>query len=253
MNKLMLGFFLSFMAVGVVHADRLDDIQKSGVLKVGTTGDYRPFSYHDGQVLSGYDIDVAKYMAKQLGVKVEFVETSWNELLIGLSRKKYDIAMGGITRKMQRQLQAEQTQGYMTFGKCFLVKKGNADKFDTLAKANQQQVKVGYNLGGTNEAFAKQHLAKASATTFENNLNVPKAVASGKIDLMVTETPEALYYQSINNNLQAAGCDAPFTKSQFGYLVPKGEQRLLNTVNFMMDEMQLQGVQQQLMRQNALK
>lgn len=253
MKTLILGLSLGLMTVGVAHADRLDDIQKEGVLRVGTTGDYRPFSYHDGEILSGYDIDVAKYMADQLGVDVEFVETTWKGLLDGLAQDKYDIAMGGITRKMQRQLNAEQTQGYMTFGKCFLVAKGNAEQYDTLEEANQASTKVGYNIGGTNELFAKEHLTSAKFTTYENNLDVPEAVAAGKVDVMVTETPEALYYQSIDKRLEASGCSDPFTKSQFGYLIPKGEQRLLNTVNFIMDEMKLKGVEEDLMEKNALK
>ncbi|MEZ8965554.1 transporter substrate-binding domain-containing protein [Vibrio breoganii] len=253
MKTLILGLSLGLMTVGVAHADRLDDIQKEGVLRVGTTGDYRPFSYHDGETLSGYDIDVAKHMADQLGVKVEFVETTWKGLLDGLAQDQYDIAMGGITRKMQRQLNAEQTQGYMTFGKCFLVAKGNTEKYDTLEEANQASTKVGYNIGGTNELFAKEHLTSAKFTTYENNLDVPEAVAEGKVDVMVTETPEALYYQSIDKRLEASSCADPFTKSQFGYLIPKGEQRLLNTVNFIMDEMKLKGVEEDLMEKNALK
>ncbi|MEZ9895804.1 transporter substrate-binding domain-containing protein, partial [Vibrio lentus] len=102
----------------------------------------------------------------------------------------------------------------------------------TLEEANQASTKVGYNIGGTNELFAKEHLTSAKFTTYENNLDVPEAVAEGKVDVMVTETPEALYYQSIDKRLEASSCADPFTKSQFGYLIPKGEQRLLNTVNF---------------------
>ncbi|HDM8223038.1 TPA: transporter substrate-binding domain-containing protein [Vibrio campbellii] len=238
---------------GVVQADKLEDIQKSGTLRVGTTGDYKPFSYYDGKTYSGYDIDVAKHVAAELGVELEIVRTTWKALLTDLNQNKYDIAMGGITRKMQRQLNAEQTQGYMTFGKCFLVAKGKAEQYNTLDKVNQASVRVGVNIGGTNEAFADTNLQKASFTRFENNLDVPKAVATGKVDVMVTETPEGLFYQVTDERLEAARCEDPFTKGQFGYLIPKGEQRLLNTVNFIMDEMKLKGIDEQFMHHNSLK
>ena len=234
------------------QADRLDDIQESGVLRIGTTGDYKPFSSFDGKNYAGYDIDVAKHVANQLGVKLELVKTSWKNLIPDLNADKYDIAMGGITRKMQRQLNAEQTQGYMTFGKCFLVAKGAAGKFNTLDKVNLSTVRVGINIGGTNEIFANGNLKNANFTRYENNLDVPQAVATGKIDVMVTETPEALYYQATDKRLEAARCDNPFTKSQFGYLVPKGEQELLNTMNFIMDEMKLKGIDEALMKKNSL-
>jgi cyclohexadienyl dehydratase len=235
------------------QADRLNDIQESGVLRVGTTGDYKPFSSFDGKNYAGYDIDVAKHVANQLGVKLELVKTSWKNLIPDLNADKYDIAMGGITRKMQRQLNAEQTQGYMTFGKCFLVAKGTAEQFNTLDKVNLEKIRVGINIGGTNEIFANDNLKKANFTRYENNLDVPQAVATGKVDVMVTETPEALYYQATDQRLEAARCDNPFTKSQFGYLVPKGEQELLNTMNFIMDEMKLKGIDEELMKKNSLR
>lgn len=86
----------------VAQADQLEDIQKSGTLRVDTTGDYKPFSYFDGQTYSGYDIDVAKHIAEQLGVELQIVRTTWKDLLTDLDSDKYDIAMSGITRKLQR-------------------------------------------------------------------------------------------------------------------------------------------------------
>ncbi len=254
MKKIILTTAFALICLtSIAQADQLEDIQKAGVLKVGTTGDYKPFSYLNNGEFSGYDIDVAKHFAKELGVKVEFVKTTWKDLLSGLSSDKYNIAMGGITKRMQRQISAEQSQGYMTFGKCFLVAKGKSKEFDTIEEVNKASVKVGVNIGGTNEIFANENLSKATFTRFENNLDVPKAVASGKVDVMVTETPEALYYQVIDKKLEASRCENPFTKGQFGYLVPKGEQRLLNTVNFMMDEMKLKGLDEVFMKQNSLK
>ena len=239
---------LSFNA----QADRLDDIQEKGVLTVGTTGDYKPFTYFDGKAYSGYDIDVAKHLGKQLGVEVRFVQTTWKTLVPNLQAGQYDIAMGGITRRMSRQLAAEQSQGYMTFGKVFLVANGKEAQYDTLQEVNVPSVKVGVNIGGTNEKFAEQFLTKATIVKYENNLDVPKAVSDGTVDVMVTETPEALYYQTIDKSLQAVREENPFTKSQFGYLMPTGEQRLLNTVNFIMDEMKLKGVDETLMKKNSL-
>ncbi|WP_413693902.1 transporter substrate-binding domain-containing protein [Psychromonas sp. KJ10-2] len=235
------------------QADLLDDIQEKGVITVGTTGDYKPFSYYDGSNYFGYDIDVAKHLGEQLGVKVQFVQTTWKDLVPNLQAGKYDIAMGGITRRISRQLAAEQSQGYMTFGKLFLVENGKEEQFDTLAEVNLPSVKVGVNIGGTNEKFAEKFLNNATLVKYENNLDVPKAVANGDVDVMVTETPEALYYQTINKKLQAVREENPFTKSQFGYLMPVGEQRLLNTVNFIMDEMKLKGVDIELMKNNSLK
>jgi len=234
------------------QAELLSEIQEKGFLTVGTTGDYKPFSYFNGKHYSGYDIDVAKHLAAQLGVEVRFVQTSWKELLGDLKKGKYDIAMGGITRRISRQLVAEQTQGYMTFGKVFLVAHGKEAQYDTLSEVNLPNVRVGVNIGGTNEKFADQFLSNATIIKYENNLYVPQAVSAGDVDVMVTETPEALYYQTTDKSLQAVREEDPFTKSQFTYLLPAGEQRWLNAVNFVMDEMKLKGTDQALMRKNNL-
>ncbi|WP_234976320.1 transporter substrate-binding domain-containing protein [Vibrio quintilis] len=234
------------------QADLLKNILSDGVLKVGTTGDYKPFTYLNQDHYTGYDIDVANHIARQMGVKVEFVKTTWKHLTTGLQAGEYDIAMGGITKRMNRQLVAEISHGYMTFGKCFLVATGLENKFDTLEKVNKPDVRVGVNIGGTNEKFARQYLPNAQIIRFDNNLDVPVAVAEGKIDVMITETPEALYYQHKDKRLDAVREHDPFTKSQFGYLIPAGEQRLLNAINYAMEDMQLKGTDIQLMKKNGL-
>ena len=65
------------------EASRLDKILQSGVLRVGTTGDYKPFTARDAatQQFSGFDIDQAESLGKALGVRVEYVPTSWPALM----------------------------------------------------------------------------------------------------------------------------------------------------------------------------
>ncbi|MGN6703673.1 MAG: transporter substrate-binding domain-containing protein, partial [Burkholderiaceae bacterium] len=86
------------------HADasRLDDIQKAGVLRVCTTGDYRPVTNlkADGG-FEGMDIDMAQSLAKALGVEAQFVKTSWPKLMDDF-QEKCDIAMGGVSVTLER-------------------------------------------------------------------------------------------------------------------------------------------------------
>lgn len=77
----------------------LDTIIGRGHIVIGTTGDYRPFSFarSDGS-FEGIDIDAAHALGDALGVEVKFVKTSWPNLVAGLRDGRYDIAMSGITR-----------------------------------------------------------------------------------------------------------------------------------------------------------
>ncbi|HMO09957.1 MAG TPA: transporter substrate-binding domain-containing protein, partial [Actinotalea sp.] len=64
----------------------LTDVQEAGVLVVGTEGTYRPFSFHeDGSGdLTGYDVEVIRAVAEELGVEVRFEETQWDAIFAGL-------------------------------------------------------------------------------------------------------------------------------------------------------------------------
>eukprot|EP00122_Pirum_gemmata_P004227 Pgem_evm1s3837 len=83
----------------------LDKVLKGKILKVGTTGDYQPYSYYpyNNDTLAGVDIDLAYDLASSLNVSIQFVMTSWSNLTYDLMHNKFDIAMSGITKTYQRQ------------------------------------------------------------------------------------------------------------------------------------------------------
>ena len=80
--------------------DLLAEIKERGTLKIGTEGTYSPYTYHnDNNELVGYDVEVGQAIAKELGVKAEFIETSWDSCIAGLDAERYDVIMNqvGIT------------------------------------------------------------------------------------------------------------------------------------------------------------
>ena len=83
---------------------KLAEILHRGILRVGTTGDYRPFTYLDktSGAYSGLDVDLAHSLADALGVKVEFVATSWPTLAKDFDADLFDIAMGGVSITLER-------------------------------------------------------------------------------------------------------------------------------------------------------
>ncbi len=73
---------------------RLHKILETGVLRVGTTGDWNPMMLRDPTTNSykGFDIDVMNELAKDMGVKLKFVPTEWKTLINGIMADKYDIS-----------------------------------------------------------------------------------------------------------------------------------------------------------------
>lgn len=249
MKKIFISILLLLSCLTAYGKDKVEEIMKKGVIRIGTTGDYKPFTYLNGDKYEGYDIEVAKLIAKELGVKIEFVPTTWKTLISDLNEDKYDIAMGGITRTVKRQVEAQMSNPYLIFGKCYLVRKGEKEKYNSIEAVNKPSVKVGVNIGGTNEIFADEHLSRATIIRYENNLDVPVAVEKGEVDIMVTENPEAITYEKINPKLEGSLTESTLTKSQMGYMVHKDQQHLLNTINFILAELEVRGTISELKNQ----
>lgn len=222
---------------------RLDTILQRGYILVGTTGDYKPFSYLNpttGQY-EGYDIDAAKKLAADLGVEVRFVKTTWPTLMSDLLENKFDIAMGGITRTFERQKKAHLSHGYIKFGKSPLIRTADKARFKSLNDIDQPNVKIGVNPGGTNEKFVRANLKKAQIIVVQNNLEIPGMVADGRVDVMITDSIEAIRYAKDDSRLFAASSDKPFTINKMGYLMQRGDQIFANWIDFWMEEMLLKG------------
>ena len=210
------------LLVPATHAGpRLDKIMESKVLRVGTPGDYRPFAIKTEAGYSGHDIDVIELVAKEMGVKIEYVPTSWPNLMKDIQANRFDVAVGGITRNVTRIRQIEMLPGYAPFGKVALVRSADKARFSKPDDLNQASVRVIKNPGGTNEAYVLEKLKAAQVSTHDKNAEIPALIAEGKGDAMITETYEALYYSKADPRLHAAYLDAPLTPTNtLGFMLP---------------------------------
>jgi len=250
LKKVLVVVVMVVMSIVAAAQGRVERIIESGKIRVGTTGDYKPFTYYENGEYSGYDIEVARYIAREIGVEVEFVPTTWKTLLEDLEDNKFDIAMGGISRNTGRKLRAELSRPYLTYGKTPIVRTEDASIYKSLADIDKKGVRVGINIGGSNEQFAVANIKNAELIRYENNLDVPMAVKDGDVDVMISETPEAVLYEKIYKELASPMTDTPMTKNQLGYLIPKGEYDVLELINFIMEDMELKGVEEELKSEN---
>lgn len=239
------------MTTGAFARD-LDAIIDSGILRVGTTGDYKPFSYRNGDDHEGFDIEMAEHIAAALGVELELVETSWPTLMDDLAADHYDIGMSGISRTVARQLNARFSQPYLTYGKTPLVHVDQADRFGSMEDIDQEGVKIGVNPGGTNYAYVQDNIENAEVIVIESNLAIPTAVAEKEVDVMLTDSPEAIFYSGSDERLAAPLAAEPFTRSQLAYLIGPDSARLQDTVDFILHDMQLTGALEALQQEHSL-
>lgn len=219
-------------------------IQERGTLLVGTTGDYRPLSYKEPETGAywGFGIDVACEIARDLGVSVSFVPTSWPTLTADvLSPDLFDFAIGGITITDTRLETMDMSDGYLCNGKTIMCRKEDVGKFTCLEDLNKPEVKVMVNHGGLNEKFARTNLPGCTLIVHEKNEEIPDKVAEGEADVMITEITEAPWYVQNDTRLAAPLLDSPFTHGQIGVLMRKGRKDLLEAVNKTLREMKADG------------
>jgi cyclohexadienyl dehydratase len=213
---------LLFLQTAPAQAERLDDILQRGTLRVGLTGDYRPFSAksQDG-ALVGIDVDMAQSLAQSLGVRLELVPSTWPTLMADLRADKFDIGMGGITITLDRQKAAFFSIPVLRSGKTPIARCGDRGKFRTLAEIDRPGVRVIVNPGGTNEKFDRANLHTAQIVIFPDNTRIFDELLAGHADLMITDAVEARLQQKLHSELCAIHPDTPFDQSELGYLLPR--------------------------------
>ena len=223
---------------GAAALGSLDRIRDSGVLKVGTAGDYQPMSYLDPDkgTYVGFDAELAEDLARALDVEIEYVKTSWPTLMEDTLAGKFDLAICGITVTDARKEQALMSEGYLENGKTVLCRAEDADRYVSLEAVNRPEVRVMENPGGLNEKFARENLPDATLIIHEVNQEIPGLVAAGEADVMITEVMEAGFYVGQDSRLAAPLIYEPFTHGELGVLMPKGSEDLLEYVNRFLKE-----------------
>lgn len=227
------------------EAGHLEDIAARGTIRIGTTGDYIPMSYLNPQSgkYEGIDAELSQLIAASLGVKIEYVPTSWPALAADTQAGKFDIALCGISRNYARARTMAMSDAYGegVFGKTILCRQEDAAKFRSLADMDKQTVRVMINPGGTNEKFAHANLQHAQLIVHQENAEIPRLIAEGKADIMITETVEAARYVEKDKRLAAPLIHEPFTRHSCGILMAKGDQEFLNYINFVLAELRMDG------------
>ena len=225
MFRALAGVALAFLlssahAQQAPSASRLDDIVKRGTLRVGMTGDYRPFTSLDktNSKFTGFDVDMAEALGKALGVKVEFVPTAWPQLMKDFEADNFDIAMGGISITLDRQKKGMFSTPIMREGKTPIARCSDKEKYETIADIDKQGTRVIVNPGGTNERFARANVKNAEIKVYNDNVTIFDEIAKGNADLMMTDASETRFQQKLHAGvLCAVHPDKPFDFSEKAY------------------------------------
>lgn len=216
----LLALSLGASAEGTSH---LDSVIQQGQLRVCTTGDYKPYTSkgEDGEY-AGIDIAMARSLADSLGVKVEWVPTTWKTLMPDVLAGKCDIGMGGISVTLERQKKAFFSTTLDVDGKIPLVRCEDQALYQTLEQINQTSVRLVEPAGGTNEAFVHALLPKTQLQ-LHDNVSIFQELLDKKADVMITDASEALYQQKLKPGLCAVNPTQYMQYGEKAYLLPRDD------------------------------
>lgn len=157
-------------------------------LRIGTSGDYAPFSIADDDVPGavptpgGFDVEVAERFGREAGLRIEWVFFRWPDLAADLAAGRFDVAMSGVTWTASRATQGFLTRAVATTGPCWL--------------GAETPKRVAVNRGGALERFARHHFTEAEITAVESNRTLPDLLARGAVDAIVTDRFEKRFFQA---------------------------------------------------------
>lgn len=184
---------------------RPDVRETRAILKVGTSGDYPPFSaWPVGQAEpDGFSIDVARAWAKSEGRPIEWVRFSWGELAADLSAGRFDAAFSGVTVRPDRWQQGRFSLPLTTSGAIALVdpRSGLRSRSDL----DRPEVAIAVNAGGHLERVARVLFPSARLQAIPRNQDVLGQLARDDIDAVLTDSLEAPIWQALQPGLRSIG------------------------------------------------
>jgi cyclohexadienyl dehydratase len=196
-------------------------LRRTGLVLVGLTGDYAPFSEESGGELRGLDVDLAREFAAAHGLRAEFVRTSWPGLMDDLSSGRFDLAAGGISVTEERRIRAAFGPAVWSDGKTPIARCADRERFSRLEGIDQPGVRVVVNPGGTNERFARANLRRASIRVFPDNRTIFDEILEGRADVMITDGLE-VKLQAVRRPGLCGTRSEPFTRADKAWMFPPG-------------------------------
>jgi cyclohexadienyl dehydratase len=211
---------------------RLQQILERGTLRVGTTGDFNPMSIRDPatNTYKGFDIEAMEQLAKDLGVKVQWVPAEWATLVAGITADRYDI-FSGASLSMARAKTVAFSAPYVEAGTVPLVLKSNAAKVKGWGDLNQKGVTVAVLMGTVFEEQARAHFPQATVKGIEKPATGYQEVLAGRAMATITSNIEAGTLMKTYPNLTMVAGAELRNKRPFAYPLPQADHVWINYVN----------------------
>lgn len=201
--------------------------KSNDVLVVGTNAAFPPFEYVGGQSgdeIKGFDIELAKQIAKDAGKTLKVENMKFDSLIVALNSGKIDFIASGMTITPERQASVNFSEPYYEATQVLLVNKDN-DTIHTLDDIKDKHFAV--QLGSTADMMSKKYTQ--NVTAFNTGFEAIMELKNGKVDLVLFDSEPAANYLAKNPDLKLIKLDFP--AEFYGFAVSKQQPELLTNIN----------------------
>lgn len=234
MKKALLTLTALALLATTAQARSWEDIKKSGTIKIATEGAFPPFNLLKGKELTGFEVDLANQLSKQLGLKVQWVTQPFDSLLIGLQQDRYDfvIASHGITPERAKAVDFSNPH-YCTGGAIVSRVGGPKTAADLKGKT------VAVQVGTTYLDNVRKVPGVKDVKTFPKDTDAQAALMAGRVDAWVGDKFTGLDLVKAQKGKLVAG--SLLFNERIGMAVKKGNAGLLKELNAALAKSQSDG------------
>jgi polar amino acid transport system substrate-binding protein len=213
----------------LIENSLLEQILKRGVIRVGMST-FVPWAMRDKEGnLIGFEVDVANRLAKDMGVSIEFIPTKWSGIIPALLTGKFDVVIGGMGIRPDRNLKVNFSIPYDYSGQSIMAHKEMAKGFNKLSDFNTPEVAIAARIGTTAAAAAQKYMPKAQLKLFDDESQAVQELLNGRVHAMVASAPLPAFQVIKNPDKLFLPLEDSFTREPNGFAIRKSD---LDTLNY---------------------
>ena len=206
----------------------LENVLERGTLRVGFST-FVPWAMKDKNGdFTGFEIEVARQLAADMGVKVEFVPVKWSGIIPALLTGKFDVIIGGMSVNPQRNLKVNFSIPYEFSGQAIVANKKVAPDMHSLEDLNKPGITIAARLGTTAAVAAKNFLPKANLRLFDDEAQAIQELLNGRAAAVVASAPLPRNKAAEYPDTLYLPLKDEFTKEPIAFAVRKGDPDFLN-------------------------
>ncbi len=243
---LIVGVFRNHNISNLIQQSTLTRIQDTKIMRVGYAA-YPPYVIKDLKTgkLSGYYIDIMNEMANRMGVKIEWIETTWNTYITDLQTGKFDVIDDPMFTSIPRWEQISFTSPLGYFSGVAGLAKGSENRFAKLDNLNQKGITIAVPQGWTAQDYATKYLTNATVKSFPGDTAALAFadVVAGNSAIALADGPSVQQYieQNLNQNVKALFLDNPSVITPAAWGIKKGDLEWLTFLNGSIESMRTDG------------